>query len=232
VSRRARRPPGHLWDTRRVQCPEIQADLSSRSDGEQPTLDADLVAAHLSDCTECRRFAEGLRRLPGARLEGIDRPPSDLQQRVLEAIEPDRSSSSEATALRWVLAVVAFAQIVTALPSLFNTSSGLLAHASRHFAVFSIALGCAFLYTALRPRRVGALFPFVVALSIGLLVTACVDVVAGRTPLISESAHLLEIVGLVTLWLLTRIERPRPLPRDRSTRLRAVVEREPIGPDQ
>jgi hypothetical protein len=57
---------------------------------------------------------------------------------------------------------------------------------------------------------VGALLPFAGALAIGLVLTGIIDAAAGRTPIAGESAHLLDVVGLALMWILTRLERPRP----------------------
>lgn len=63
--------------------------------------------------------------------------------------------------------------------------------------------------------------PFAGALGLAMAVGAGIDVATGRAALVSESQHLLELAGLVLLWitsrrpvdptlLLDRVRRPRP----------------------
>jgi predicted anti-sigma-YlaC factor YlaD len=192
-----------------MRCADARRMLSARLDGE-PVEDATTLATHVEDCPDCRRFETDAVRLRRAGLAIA--PPGDatLPARVLAALEPDRSHSHEAHRVRIALVVVAALQAVIAIPQLFHVGSGLTAHQSRHLAVFSIALAAGFLYTALRPRRVGALLPFAAVLAVGLAITGVFDAAAGRTPIAGESTHLLEILGLVLMWMLTRLERPRP----------------------
>lgn len=195
-----------------MRCADARRALSARLDGE-PLDDLGALDAHLERCGACRSFeadAADLRRA-GMRLD----PPADpaLTERVLAALEPDRSHSAEARWVRVALVAVALVQGAIAIPTLLHGGAGTTAHQARHLGVFSLALAGGFLYTALRPRRVGALLPFAALLGVGLAVTGVLDAAAGRTPIAGEAAHLLEIVGLALMWILTRLERPRPRAR-------------------
>jgi predicted anti-sigma-YlaC factor YlaD len=141
--------------------------------------------------------------------------PDQLVARVLQALEPDRSTTPEARVLRVALAAVGLVQLAAAVPQLLGGDDALSAHATRHLGSFSAALAVGFVYTALRPRRIGGFLPVVATLSICLVVTACVDVVSGRTPIVAESSHLLEVAGLTLLGVLWRLERPARRPPDR-----------------
>ncbi len=193
-----------------MRCDDARVALSARLDGEVLPVEAADLEHHLAACPECRRHEADLAGLRRAGLVVPTPTPPALPERVLAAIEPDRSTSPQARSLRVALVTVAIAQAGIAAPELFRAGGGLTAHQARHLGVFSIALAAGFLFTALRPRRVGALLPLAAVLAGGLVLTGVLDAAAGRTPIAGESTHLLEVVGLVLLWMLTRIERPRP----------------------
>ena len=193
-----------------MRCDDARLALSARFDGEMLPVEAADLDDHLAECSACRRYES---ELAGLRRAGIAIPPvvsSALSDRVLAAIEPDRSTSPQARTLRVALVTIAIAQTAIAIPELFRGGGGITAHQTRHLGVFSIALAAGFLFTALRPRRVGALLPLAAVLAAGLVVTGVLDAAAGRTPIAGESTHLLEVLGLALLWMLTRLERPRP----------------------
>ncbi len=47
-----------------MNCHSVQDQLTRAADGATPASDQAAIAAHLSACSECQRFAETLRRLP------------------------------------------------------------------------------------------------------------------------------------------------------------------------
>jgi predicted anti-sigma-YlaC factor YlaD len=207
-----------------MRCDDARLALSARLDGELLAVDTSDLDHHLAACAECRRYEADLASLRRAGLAVAPPIPPTLPEQVLAAIEPDRSTSPQARTLRVALVTVAIAQAAIAIPELFHAGGGLTAHQTRHLGVFSIALAAGFLFTALRPRRVGALLPLAAVLAGGLVLTGVLDAAAGRTPIAGESTHLLEVLGLVLLWMLTRIERPRPAT---STRSALCVARDP-----
>ena len=75
-------------------------------------------------------------------------------------------------------------------------------HSARHLGSFSIALAVGFLYVAWRPARVSGLVPVVAALVACVLGTSLLDLMEGHTAVVSEVSHMVEVVGLVTVWLL------------------------------
>jgi predicted anti-sigma-YlaC factor YlaD len=197
-----------------VSCAAFRDSISSRIDGELVTVTDAELDAHLAVCPECREFERSAFVLRRRALHAVSPTQSEqLWDRVLHALEPDRSTSPEARTLRVALAVVGVVQLGVAIPQLLaDHGSGLSAHATRHLGSFSAALAVGFVYSALRPRRLGGFLPVVATLSICLVITACIDVVTGRTPIFSETSHLLEVMGLVLLGLLWRLERPRRPP--------------------
>jgi hypothetical protein len=134
----------------------------------------------------------------------------DVVSRVLGALEPDRSHSTTAHILRLVLVALAIVLAMESIaPLLFGVGTDAPEHTARHLGAYGLALATGFLYTALRPRRAGALVPVAAVLSIALAMTATGDVLTGRTQLLSESGHVVELIALVVLWMLVRLERPR-----------------------
>lgn len=198
-------------DNPSMQCDTARDLVSARLDGEPIAgADAEALADHLAGCDECRAFDDMTATLRRGSLHSTGAVPP-ISHRVLAAIEPDRSTAPETRLVRVMLLTVAVAQAAIAVVQLLTIGGGLPAHQQRHLGVFSLALAVGFAYTALRPRRVGALLPFAGALALGLVVTGVVDAASGRTPIAGESAHLLDVAGLVLMWILVQLERPRPV---------------------
>ena len=76
-----------------------------------------------------------------------------------------------------------------------------LIHLTRHQSSFSMALGATFLFVAWRPDRAYGMVPVAAVFAIALA-GATVDLVFGASSLKRESIHLVEILGLVLVWVL------------------------------
>jgi predicted anti-sigma-YlaC factor YlaD len=218
------------WENLIVDCNAARLAISSQTDGELP-VDPRAIAHHLETCGACRSYERRISGLNPPAVRAVSAPSSALAERVLGALEPDRSTSAESRFLRVALGVVGVLAFVQALPELLDPGPGLHAHTSRHLGVFTAALAVGFVYTALRPRRVGGLLPVAAVISLGLVVTGVIDVTSGRTPVAGEAAHVLEIVGLAIMWMLTRFERPRRESRRRSRTDLQPVPDDPLGAD-
>ena len=103
--------------------------------------------------------------------------------------------------LRALLAVVAVAYLVVDVVALLF-DDGPNSHVAHHLGVFEVAYAVTLLFVAMRPARARALVPFTVVLAIGMVVFAVVDVADGHAPALGEVSHLLELAGLVLVWLL------------------------------
>jgi predicted anti-sigma-YlaC factor YlaD len=172
-----------------------------------------LLEAHLAGCAGCRAFAahlEGSTRAPH-----IDVAPSmpDLSRRVA------KSAAVADRARRWsiargLLSLVAIEIIVLSVPELvLGRGGGGAEHASRHLGAFSVAYAVGLLVVAVRPARARSILPVAMVLALALSITAVVDVVDGRVPLLGEAVHLPEVVSVLLVWLLAR-----PLPSPEATR--------------
>jgi len=78
--------------------------------------------------------------------------------------------------------------------------------------VWDLALAIGFVFAAWRPLRAVGMLPFAAALSGGLVLTAVIDVVSGRAVMLTETTHLLELVGTALLYLLMAPRRARTRP--------------------
>jgi predicted anti-sigma-YlaC factor YlaD len=192
-------PGGDLAD---VDCERWQEAISARLDGEDPGIDGALVDAHLERCPACRAFASDAAAVrPGQRI-GLAAHVPDLARRVRKAVAlSDRTSRwSIARALLLVVAVeiVSFSLPALVLGDEHDTS----AHAARHLGAFTAAYGVGLLVVAVRPARARTMLPVAVVLAGALLITAVVDLVNGRIPLVGEAQHIPELLSVVLIWLL------------------------------
>ena len=128
-------------------------------------------------------------------------PVPDLTAAILAAHAPNPRRE----AARWSLVVVATAQLLLALPSLF-VSDGSAVHTTRELGSWSAALAIGLLVAAWQPARARGMLPLGLVLAGVLTLGALVDIAAGTTAGASESIHLLEIAGIALVWLLARRE--------------------------
>src|SRR6185312_15460324 len=128
-----------------------------------------------------------------------------------ERHRPDPWTSS----LRLGLVAVAIAQLGLALPGLiYGTDEGAPIHVAHEVGAWDLALAIGFVFAAWRPLRAVGLLPFAAALSAGLILTAVLDIAHGRAVALTETTHLLELVGTMLLYLLMAPrKRPAPLLR-------------------
>jgi predicted anti-sigma-YlaC factor YlaD len=196
------------FDLHPVECHEVQTALSARSDGEPTGVDDAAADAHVRSCASCRDFAEALDAPPPVALlhPAVD---PDLQERVVAAAGPvDRSGVW--WVLRVMLALVAVGYLITAVPELLFSVDPHHGHIAHHLGAFEAAYAVALMFVAARPAKARAMVPFTAALAIGMLVLAVVDIARGEAFPLNELSHLLEIAGLVIVWLLaTRRGWPR-----------------------
>ncbi len=106
---------------------------------------------------------------------------------------------------RYALLVVGVTRLVLALPILvLGETTGTTVHAARHLASWDLALAVGLVVVAWRPTLARGLLPFAITLSAALLLTGVVDMAAGRVPAITESTHMLELVGVALVWFVAR----------------------------
>jgi predicted anti-sigma-YlaC factor YlaD len=199
-------------DSQDMACAEWMAAISADADGEAPGVDARLLATHLDACPSCRSFRDDVRGLRRVTAVGAAPRMPDLSREVSkQTAVSDRASRS--WLVRMLLGLAAGAIVVSALPELLG-GSGDTVHESRHVGAFSIAYAMALLLVVLRPARARAIFPVALVLGGALLITAAIDVAEGHVPLVSEAAHIPELLSVALVWLLAR---PLPDPTGRAS---------------
>ncbi len=172
-------------------------------------MSASALDHHLATCVDCARWLDAATRLTRqARLSSAEVP--DLADRILDgAVLPARRMLRARRWTRIALAVIGIAQIGVALPSLFGASidMAMSTHAAHETAAWNVALGAAFLATAVRPKRAAGVLP-VLAVFVGVLAVLSVrDVASGAVAVGRLATHAGIVAGLALVYLLVRAER-------------------------
>ena len=114
---------------------------------------------------------------------------------------------------RWALFVVALTQLVLAAPALLlGEDAGATVHVARELGSFDVALAIGLLVAAWQPARAWGLLPVIAALGLVMAGTAVVDVARGTATGFGEAHHVLDLAGLVLLWLVAREEQAPAAP--------------------
>lgn len=195
-----------------MKCDRFREAASARLDGEPIGMSASVLDHHLTSCPDCARWLEEATRLTRqTRLGTADVP--DLADQILAgAALPARRVLRRRRLLRLALVVVGAIQIGIAMPALFGSSidMAMSMHAAHETAAWNVALGAAFLATALRPQRAGGLLPGL-AVFVGVLSALSIrDVAGGAVAAGRLATHLGIVAGLVLVYALARAERALP----------------------
>lgn len=155
------------------------------------------VEQHVESCPACTQWQEGAHQLRRVTLRSVsaltiaDVSVSEVPQRFMLN--------------RWVRLALGWAAVLLIVwnaVDMFSIGSGPAIHLERHQAAFDVALGSAFLFVAWRPDRAYGMVPFAATFTFALSISALIDLANGASTLVRESAHLVEIIGLVLLWVL------------------------------
>lgn len=166
------------------------------------------LADHLAACASCRahtaRVEQQHRELRVR--EAVVVP--DLHDAILSEVRARRIDRGlRRMALRAALAAVATLQLVLAIPQMLMLVRGEGAHELRHLGGWDLAFAIAIVVVVAQPWRARGLLPLATAVGAVMVATAIVDAVGGHPSGMPESQHALELLGLVLLWRLARIER-------------------------
>ena len=191
-----------------MDCATSRELISARIDGETGVDEEHRLALHLSGCPRCRTEDEralALHRM--VRLRSAELIP-DHTEAILA-----RAGVARLGRRQWVrfsLAAVGVIGIVDALPDLLlGHEHGVPTHVARHIGALTVAMFMGFLYAAWRPHRAMGLLPVAAALAVTMVVSALVDVSGGAAHVLAESAHLIDVAGVVLLWMLAGAPHPR-----------------------
>jgi predicted anti-sigma-YlaC factor YlaD len=198
--------------------------MSARLDGEAPGVPDSTIDGHLAECPACVTWAEELSTLHRmVRVREAEVVP-DLTGAILGSQPAPTARRRWRTEVispaRWALFVVALTQLVLAAPALvLGEDAGATIHVARELGSFDVALAVGLLVAAWQPARAWGLLPVVAALALVMAGTAVIDVVRGTAAGFGEAHHVLDVAGLVLLWLVAREERE---PADHQGRFAAL----------
>ena len=194
-----------------MNCATSRELISADLDGEASSDEQAQLATHLETCPACRRYATEARQAHrGGRLQPAPEVP-DLTEVILadawasQAGTPAPRGGRSILVLRMALAVVALVQLVLAGPELIehaDFSDDL--HALHHLNAWAIAFAAGLAVVAWQPWRVRGLLPLATALGALMAFTVGLDLINRHTIAMPATAHLVELAGLVLLWVLAR----------------------------
>jgi predicted anti-sigma-YlaC factor YlaD len=207
-----------------VECATARELLSAQLDGETSDDESRVADAHLGSCAACRQWWHEIGHVTRLLRVRPAEPVPDVSGAVLARVGVPSPGRGEW--VRFALAVLAATELVVALPGLILGEGAGSIHDARHVGSFGVAIAIGLLYVAWRPARALGILPIAAALAATMLITSGLDVVDGRTSLSGELHHLLELVGLVLVWLLAG--RPVPGRRVRSRR-RSALDAAPVA---
>jgi hypothetical protein len=129
---------------------------------------------------------------------------------------------------RWLLLVAAVVIVVASIPSYIG-GDGLSpdSHAARHLASWQIGFGVGLFVAAAISRMSAALLALAITFATLTIAARIIDVVGGHHGPWFSSVHLVELIGVLLLWLLTP---PHLLPRWRPGRSRAPADGRQLRP--
>jgi predicted anti-sigma-YlaC factor YlaD len=192
-----------------MRCSTCQDALSARLDGEDVDVTLDDLDAHVADCPDCRRFSLDITDVHRLVRVRAAEPVPDLTRSILEttagvAPDPEVTAGAARGWIRYGLVVVGLTMLALALPSLVLHDTGTAIHMTRELSAWDAAFGAGLLFAAWQPARARGLLPMAIVLAGAQVLGSVIDVASGRSPVVSEAHHALELVGIVLLWLLCR----------------------------
>jgi predicted anti-sigma-YlaC factor YlaD len=187
--------------------------ISAELDGELPDDESSRLHTHLDECVSCTVLTTKLGRQHRLlRVQPAEYIP-DIAARVVAVAHPPHVGRRGW--IRQVLATLGIFELVVSIPALvFGNDSDAPVHVARHVGSLGAALGFALLYAAWKPTRAYGLLPFVAALAVFMTASAVLDMFFGQASFWMETTHLVELVGMLLVWLLAGSPRPR-IPRIR-----------------
>lgn len=199
-----------------MECSRARELVSAQIDGVAGQ--SDNLDAHLETCVECSAWKESAHGMARRLMHPAPEPGPGHA-----FVPPNPKGFAGYRVIRLILAWIGVLLIGWNIPDLFAGGVDVtLIHLTRHQSSFSMALGATFLFVAWRPDRAYGLVPVAAVFAIALA-GATIDLVNGASSLERESIHLVEILGLVLVWVLgmsagpgrrRRIRRPTAVDND------------------
>jgi predicted anti-sigma-YlaC factor YlaD len=195
-----------------MDCATAREAISAMADGEDPGTDGGDVEAHLAGCAACRAWRDAAHEVTRRARLGVARP-VPVRVREVAAVARSRARvprrASLATLARVSLVAVAMGQLAFTVPCLlFGHDHSAPAHIAHEMGSFDAALAAGFLVAAWRPRRALGMRALVGVAAALLVVTAVIDLAAGRTSVGDEAPHLLAVAGWLMICYLASVTPP------------------------
>jgi predicted anti-sigma-YlaC factor YlaD len=188
-----------------MRCVHCREALSARLDGEEAGVAFADVDAHLARCHDCQLFAAELPALHRmARVRPAD-PVPDLTARIIAETAPAHTPAIAPLAwwVRGGLVTLALVLLAMAVPELVAPGN-----ASGHLAAWDVAFAAGLLFAAWQPERSRGLLPMAVVLIATMTLATYIDIRNGHPASHGLAVHLLELTGVVALWLLAHTTTP------------------------
>jgi predicted anti-sigma-YlaC factor YlaD len=186
-----------------MDCEGARIAISALLDAEECGAKRESLDLHLEGCPDCRLWREEAHEVTRrCRLVPAEAPaPSEDLLDAAAAATRRWSWPAAATRTRLALGLVALGQIVLTVPALiFGSDHDAPIHVAHEMGSFDLALAAGFLLAAWRPSRARGMSTIVGVAALALILTAVIDLAAGRTSPGDEAPHLLALAG----WLLLR----------------------------
>jgi predicted anti-sigma-YlaC factor YlaD len=184
-----------------MECETAREAISALLDGEPSGLAQSELDAHLADCAACRSWREQAHTVTRmGRLAAVEPAPRPVDE-LIEALERSRPGPrfpSLGLARIGLIAVAAAQLAITAPMLLLGHDREAPIHVAHEIGALDVALAVGFLVAAWRPARATGMRTLVGAAAALLVITAILDLLAGRTAVGEEAPHLLSVGG----WLL------------------------------
>jgi predicted anti-sigma-YlaC factor YlaD len=186
-----------------MDCEDAREAISALLDDEPVGVDPTELSSHVAECRDCDAWRESAHRITRrARLtpaRSAPTAPTTLFAAIRDEMKRSSRTRAVPTGARLGLVVIAIAQIVLTLPALiFGSDHEAPMHVAHEMGSFDMALAIGFLIVAWQPQRARGMHLLVGAAAALLIVTAVIDLLAGRTSFSDEAPHLLVLIG----WML------------------------------
>lgn len=195
-------------DYRCVSCERAREAISAALDGEATVEEQAELARHLDSCPSCERWREQAHALTRrARLHRAAPRRAPVAGKIVEAAQHSggrrgrRALTEPLMTARVALGLVGLVQLaLSAQMLLLGQDRGAPVHVAHEMGSFGVAVAIGLLVAAFRPNRAAGMLPLVGAAAVLLVLTAVVDLAAGRTTFSDEAPHLAVVAGWLLLW--------------------------------
>lgn len=183
-----------------LSCESARELISAEVDDALLGHELETLDLHVEGCGACATYrADVVSLARSMRVRAVEFDPHFVDA-VVRHTKPARLGRGGwlRPALAWCGIVVAGQSVA---PLVFGELDGTPTHVARHVGASTLALAFGLLFVAWRPHRAAGLLPFVGALFGSMFAGAMFDVIGGDRSPVSELAHVVELIGMVLLWM-------------------------------